>query len=321
MSEQPLRVAVVSTPRSGNTWVRTLVAGTFGLQQVASHELSDDDWRSLPANCALQIHWRREPEFVARLDEYGFRVLTVARHPLDVLISVLHFSTHTAETARWLCGRGGDESTIWAAMPRSRPFVEYATGPRAAELLAITCDWWGQSGVIGVRYEDIVADPVTELAKLSGPLGPTRTAPAAVAEEATLVNLRRHSVNSHFWQGRPGLWRSLLPTAEAREIAAAVAPVVATLGYTCDPDPDLDPGSADRNWVALAGPPLRAAIDRATTGHTTQIEYFRATAEIARRQAEEYKAELTGLRDRIAELEARLLPAINLEHRSGRMTG
>src|SRR5262245_53411084 len=119
----PLRLAVVSTPRSGNTWIRKLIADGYGLPEVALHTLEEHDWRQLPRECALQIHWRREPQFLARLAEHGFRVLTVARHPLDVLISILHFVVYDSQSERWLLGQGGSEDGIWGAMPRSRSFI------------------------------------------------------------------------------------------------------------------------------------------------------------------------------------------------------
>src|SRR5476649_184977 len=125
--EAPLRIAVIGTPRSGNSWLRLLVGSATGLHTFAVHELSASVLAGLPPECVVQIHWRREPDFLAFLAAHGFRVLTVARHPLDVLISILQFAVHDSESDRWLLGRGGDESGIFGAMPGSRVFVEYAT--------------------------------------------------------------------------------------------------------------------------------------------------------------------------------------------------
>jgi hypothetical protein len=287
MQRAPLRIAVVSTPRVGNSWIRTLIADAYQVPGLPFHELSADDWRELPPECVLQIHWRKEPGFEAALRENGFRVLTVCRHPLDVLISILQFAIHEPATARWLQGRHGNESGIWGAMPRSRSFIEYAASPRAAELLAVTCDWWGQPGVVGVRYEDFVADPIRELTRLSAEYGPLRVDPRAVCERSAMGKLP--TINSHHWQGRPGLWRTFLPAAEAQEIAAAIGPVLERLGYVCDPDSTLSPSEADRNWVQRAGPALRAGLDRAMSGHRLELELARAESE--------------SLRQRIAELE------------------
>jgi hypothetical protein len=258
---EPLRVALVSTPRSGNTWVRRLVAAAYDLAEAAAHRHADA--LQLPPRVAFQIHARREPEFCDWVRRHGFRVATIARHPLDVLISILQFAVHAPSTREWLDGRSGGEEGIWGATPRSRAFIEYATGPRAAELLAVSADWWREPGVVPVRYEDVVADPTGWLTGLAAWFGPPRVEPTGVVPRFTLDEQRRGSANSHFWQGRPGLWRALLPAAEAEEIQAAHRDVFAALGYRCDPDPDLTPSAADRNWVRLAGPALSAALETA----------------------------------------------------------
>lgn len=128
MDTAPLRIALLGTPRSGNTWLRLLLGDAAGVSTLAVHEFTGAVLADLPPECVVQIHWRRDPEFLKLLAANGFRVLTIARHPFDVLISILQFAIHENESDRWLCGRGGDESGLFGAMPRSRAFVEYATG-------------------------------------------------------------------------------------------------------------------------------------------------------------------------------------------------
>jgi hypothetical protein len=279
-----MRIAVVSTPRAGNTWVRHLLATAYRLPHLARHSMADADWAGLPSEVVLQLHWRRTSAFAAKLDEHGFHVVTVSRHPLDVLISILHFCIHESESEHWLLGAGGSEADIFGAMPRSRVFVEYAKSPRAAELLGVTLDWWDQPGVAGVRYEDLVADTEGELRRLEQALGPARCGLISEAVEAcSLGRMRQRSINSHFWQGRPGLWRHLLPAAEATEIAAALP----DLGYPIDPDPALDALTADRNWVRLVGEETKQALRKATEGHLAQVKgKDDRIAELERHEAE-----------------------------------
>jgi len=80
------------------------------------------------------------------------------------------------------------------------------------------------------------------------------------------------ATNNHFWQGRPGLWRHLLPAAEARAIAAAHADIFTALGFDCDPDPALDALAADRNWVRLVGDEIKETLKRNTEGHRAQLQ-------------------------------------------------
>lgn len=306
-----MRIAVVSTPRAGNTWVRHLLGTAYRVPHLARHAMAEADWAGLPPEVVLQLHWRRTPDFAATLERHGFRVVTVARHPLDVLISILHFCVYESESEQWLLGAGGSEADIYGAMPRSRAFVEYAKGPRAAELLAVTPDWWGQPGVVGVRYEDLVADTAAELRRLEEEFGPVRGGSVSEAVEAcSMGRLRQRATNNHFWQGRPGLWRHLLPPAEAHEIAGALdggqasrlppGRASGTLAprYLVDPDPELDALTADRNWVRLVGEEMKQALRRATEGHRAEVA--------------EKNARIAVLEGHSAELEARLQSSVTL---------
>jgi hypothetical protein len=316
----PLRVAVVSTPRSGNTWVRKLIAGAYRLPELCCNAPAEVDWDNLPPELVVQLHWPREPEFLGQLDRHGFRVVTVARHPFDVLISILHWAVYAGESGQWLLGDGGDEQGVWGAWPRSRPFRDYAAGPRAAALLAVSADWWGQPGSVSARYEDFVADPAGELGRLAGTLGPPRCdSLAAVVDKLKLDDLKRTSANNHFWMGKPGLWRELLPAAEASEIARAIAPVLAALGYPCDPAPALTADAADRNWVRLTGPELGATLRQYQAGLAAKFsalvgdrdaarfeqERLRAAAAAAEVELATTRAELALARANLARLEAR----------------
>jgi hypothetical protein len=257
--------------------------------------MAEADWGALPPECVLQLHWRRTPEFAAKLSEQGFRVVTVARHPLDVLISVLHFCIYESESDQWLLGAGGSEADIFGAMPRSRAFVEYAKGPRAAALLSVTPEWWGRADVVGVRYEDLIRDAESELRRIETAFGPVRCGSLSAAVEAcALGRLRQTTTNNHFWQGRPGLWRHLLPAAEANEIASTIG----HLNEPIDPDPMLDMLTADRNWVRLVGEETKQALRRSTEGHRKQL-----------REKDERIAVLEG---HSAELEARLQKSVVL---------
>ncbi len=271
--DAPIRIAVVSTPRSGNTWVRHLLGTAYQVPHLARHSMSDADWQALPPEVVVQLHWRRTPDFVARLAQHGFRVVTVARHPLDVLISILHFCIYESESEQWLLGAGGSEAEIFSAMPRSRSFIEYAKGPRAAELLAVTPDWWKQPGVVGVRYEDCVHDTDKEFERIEAVIGPVRCeSRETVIAACSLGQLRATAINNHFWKGAPGLWRHLLPAAEAQEISAASASVLEQLGYSCDPDPGLDSLVADRHWIQLVGEELKQTLRQSTEGHRAALE-------------------------------------------------
>jgi hypothetical protein len=201
-------------------WLRRLLVAAYGLEERSAHTPDELDWETLPERYALQLHWHRTPEFRKTLRQYGFSVAVLARHPLDVLVSILHFAPYEPQTARWLDGEGGSEESLPGANPTSSAFLAYAIGQRAKALLSVTPEWWDYADA-RTRYEDLVADPPGELGRMVEALGgEPAVQPAMAVEAASFGRLRDEATNMHFWQGRPGLWNELVPTRYALAIAS-----------------------------------------------------------------------------------------------------
>ena len=162
------RVAIVSTPRSGNTWFRYMLAQLYGATQLVVHTPDEIEWKNLPdGNLVLQLHWPPTDDFRRQLRAANFEIVTITRHPFDVLISILNFSPNEPQTARWLDGEGGDESAIHAQSCNSDAFITYAKSPRARALLSVSSDWLKQGETVVVSYEKLVADTIGELESLA----------------------------------------------------------------------------------------------------------------------------------------------------------
>ena len=297
----PLRLAIVSTPRTGNNWLQHLLSRVYDLPRLSPVNLPNVCWPELPRECVIILHWRCEPELERLLSEHQFRVISIARHPLDVLISILHFTLRET-TDGWLQGEAGNERAILGLTPRSPSFIDYACGPRAGALLAVTREWWRHTDCLKVRYENLVADPHAEMRRLIDGLG---IAPRHSLEEAiaatTLADLRGQFPERkyHFWQGTPGLWRALLTSAETERIAAAHAELFAELNYTADADLHLQPADADARWRELLG--IEGSED--VTLRTLQNALF------------EVKRNLEQTRHRLSQLEAMGPAALDLARR------
>ena len=126
-----------------------MLAQALELSEQAVHLPEEVNWRALPPRVILQLHWPPGEDFVLQLDQHGFRPIVLARHPLDVLISILAFSQHDDSTVRWLGGAGGNERCIDGASPLSEAFLAYATGPR-------TVRFWASAPIGGRRRMSIV---------------------------------------------------------------------------------------------------------------------------------------------------------------------
>jgi hypothetical protein len=262
-SERPLRIAIVSSPRTGNTWLRHLFETALELPGLAEHNPGEVDWSNLPVGCVLQLHWHPTAEFRQLLAEHDFQIVALSRHPFDILISILHFTLHDA-TDRWLEGEGGDERSILGAMPRSAAFLAYAQGPRAAALLEVSREWWSLPDCHRMRYESLVADPQSELIRL---LAALEAKPRLAVEQAiarcTIPKLRSQTHHQHhFWQGKPRLWQKLLTANEALPLAEHMQPLLDDLNYDSVPCPELSPLEADEHWIQLIGDRLAQDLRR-----------------------------------------------------------
>ncbi|MPZ24069.1 MAG: hypothetical protein GEU28_11120 [Dehalococcoidia bacterium] len=255
----PLRLAILSTGRSGTSWLRLMLSELYTLDMIAGPLLpADVAWPNLPTRCLIQAHWY-PPTFSVPLDEifyrlpgglveaYDLRVVTVARHPFDTLVSALRFSALLDPEAQHV--------PLEANSPSGQAFLREATSQWAERTLAISREWWGLPGVLRVRYEDLVSDTPGELAKLVAAIGeePDRTV-AEVAALHQLQDLKSTYGDGLFWQGQPGLWRKLIPAGAALQIYEANRAAFETMGYVCDPDPDLKASEAEAAWRLLVSP-------------------------------------------------------------------
>ena len=111
------RFAIVSAPRSGNSWVRRVLCDALGIEEDAQHNYLD--FRDMPDAIGIQIHWPREPNFQKFLKDNGFRPVVMLRHPLDILCSVMHFIQHEPATSRWLEGNADIPSDLVGQDPAS----------------------------------------------------------------------------------------------------------------------------------------------------------------------------------------------------------
>ena len=248
-----MRIAIISTPRSGNTWLRFMLSALYNAQQSAIHSPDDLDWDNLPSsNFVLQLHWHRTSRLKHLLIENNFKIVVLQRHPLDILLSILQFAHQEPQTIHWLNGEGGDEKVIYGKSPGSEAFLEYAIGQRARALLSISNEWCHEPEATIVRYEDLVNDTEKTLYELTNRLGAPQLKIFEVVNSNRIDKLRLTSDNGHFWQGKPGLWKKLIPSIIVEKIVREQNELFSELGYDFQPsNTRLMPNEAESRWESL----------------------------------------------------------------------
>ena len=178
------RIAIVSSPRTGNTWLRRLFDSIYSLPQIVVDTPEEIDWEQLPPQCILQLHWPAETDLHARLQKHEFKIVTLFRHPCDTLISILHFATTWKNTSLWMGGLQGDESEIVGARPCGQEFARYAISDRATSLIAASPEWARTENCVPISYESLVEDAVCELTRVTDRLLPATSEVISAAVEA-----------------------------------------------------------------------------------------------------------------------------------------
>jgi hypothetical protein len=173
---------IASYPKSGNTWVRFLACNLiFGPQDSAAafnqlapdvHELRELP-RPLPPRMLLKTHFQFSEHMPLASETAG--AVYIVRHPADVLLSNFHYSRRSGTT-------GSDERD--ALDHYVEQFLGNHGDPRWRQLGMGTWvenvrSWIGAPlpfPVLMLRYEDLLAHPLVEAARLREFLAPQCTA-------------------------------------------------------------------------------------------------------------------------------------------------
>ena len=234
---------LVSYPKSGNTWVRFLLANlihpneTVGFANInrllpAPGVLSKRFLKSLPRPRILKSH---EP-FDARFR----KVIYLVRDPRDVAVSEYHFDLKK----RYIAADMTLEQFI-------KPFLAGETSSYGS--------WWehvaswvgtryGNPRFLLARYEDLLADPISETAKIAEFLGihaDTERIKSAVERSSADRMRKLEKEDADKWTGtkntrqeipfvrsaKSGGWKESLPPHSVEEIEVAWSPLMNFLGY------------------------------------------------------------------------------------------
>ncbi|MFY9904256.1 MAG: sulfotransferase domain-containing protein [Terriglobales bacterium] len=255
---------LVSYPKSGNTWVRFLLANlmypneTIGFANInrllpAPGVLSKRFLRSLPRPRVMKSHETFDVRFR--------KVIYLVRDPRDVAVSEYHFDlkkryieadvTLEQFVKRFIAGETSSYGSWW----------EHAASWIAAR--------HGNPSFLLVRYEDLLEDSIGETKKIAEFLGihaDTERLQAAVERSSADRMRKLEKQQADQWTGTKGTrkeipfvraaksggWKETLPRQSAEEIEAAWAPLLNFLGYELQ-SPHLD-GTVMPAWVKTGQP-------------------------------------------------------------------
>jgi hypothetical protein len=236
-------VFIVSYPRSGNTWMRFLIANLIYSEQIitfANIERKIPDVYKATRRQLLQTPRPRILKSHEYFDPRYKKVIYIVRDPRDVALSYYHF----ARKYRKVEDDYPLERYIWRFI--AGEVDDYGSWKENVASWLATRQ--GSGSFLLLRYEDLLERALDELAKVTSFLGIERS-PEQVARAVELssadrmrdlekeaasvwVNTKKTRKDIPFvGAANSGGWRSRLPEGLVTVIESAWGPLIESLGY------------------------------------------------------------------------------------------
>ena len=240
-----MRIVVSSPPKMGNKWLKCQLSHVYGLTWRMGDDTPDtnperfEEWvaeGNFEDGVIFHQHCRFTPKLCDVVDAVPAHHVTVVRNPYDTFVSMFY----------WLSTRAEQDRRKGKQRPKQRPkdvLIGKELGdPEVLDFLRgkfgdyiVRADEWTSSGrAVVARYENMIADPVAELKRVTDQIEPVDLATIEAAVEAcTAENMRKMSekMSTHVRSGKVGESREKLSEAHFAIFRERYADLIEKLGY------------------------------------------------------------------------------------------
>jgi hypothetical protein len=234
------KILVNGSPKSGTTWLRLMLAAIPGYHWVGNYAGDLDRYAAARPGNVIQGHETYHPRLAAVLAAADIRVAHVIRDPRDQTVSRLFHLRRDPDYAgrEALCQMSDDEALLAC--------IEGGDGvPGARSRTAIALSWLAEDvSAVHIRYEEMVADPVSQFCRALAYLE-IDVAPALAEAVVRRYRFERLShgrqagqadASSHFRKGVVGDWRNYFRPIHVARFKEVAGDALITLGYERDND-------------------------------------------------------------------------------------
>ena len=282
-----LKILIVSTPRSGNTWVKYCLSLIYDLPVVEFptpefwRDFDCEQYDKLGSRWIAHQHLLPFEPFVRWAQDRGVVMLTTVRHPADILVSLYYYIQNFAhktqidsETVELLVSNEAMEKS--RASSEARTALESYVQEKFFKTLHFSIAWLQRDLSYGIRYEDLWYSPVKTFQALTSQICPVPLQSLAKTVEKCRLEQMRIEVGEDalfFRGGGVGGWKSSLPPSII-QLLRQLPPYPLQfkwLGYTLEPD--AAPAGLPGGRMARVPPPSAGLsffpLDIMPQGHQT----------------------------------------------------
>ena len=215
-----MRVAIISSPRCGNTFLRLCLADILSLNTDAFHEPKSFP-SVFPEDFIFQLHWQNDDKLYKYLLKKKFKIITLTRNPLDIFISILRFTRHKKQVENWLKGELDIQQSFFKKwQPNDSDFINWCTSKYSKKLLSVSLEWSKLDNIHLIRYEDLIYKPFEELKKINDflDLNTFNQKRIEIILKKYDINYFKNLPNLHGWKGKSGNWKLFFKKNNAKKI-------------------------------------------------------------------------------------------------------
>lgn len=234
-----MKILIAGAPKTGNMWLKSILGHLYKIPQV---DLSGaPDFRAyLNQNFQTFVthqHFLPKPYIVAWVKQENVRVLTMARHPGDLFLSLYYYVNKFAEKWRekGTLGSTASHQLIGKNLDHEAVF-RYLEQDFHAECLGKTLAWVNAGHAFDLRYEDLNAKPFTTVKSLVSQLEPARSWNLWRALQKSRFRVMQKKagpeMKAHFRNGKTGGWKAVLNPKHIDILEEVSAPAMKRWGYS-----------------------------------------------------------------------------------------
>jgi hypothetical protein len=231
MTSDNFRILIAATEKTGNTWLKYLLAHIYELPTpYISQDFSEAEADSLGNRWVTHQHFLPERPLLDWAAKTQPHLVTMIRHPADILVSLYHYCCnypdHYKEDPAVSAALAADAEARQATADLPHHVVDGQLLRVLQERIMcdvnISVSWIRSGRSLVVRYEDLRVDPLKTLGTLAESIAPVSRDRVEKAIEACDIKVLRdnYAIDSRFFRrALIGEWRSALPTHALRRFA------------------------------------------------------------------------------------------------------
>lgn len=238
-----MRIVIAGPPKTGNVWLKCLLSTTYGLRALGPKTVPDRpeyplfkawiDGGGFPEDAVFHQHYAYSDELADAIEGLPAQIVTIIRDPYDTFVSA-YFTLQKYIDADAAGRRSGRRDAL-KGKPLDHPDVlAYLRAGGFTKNMLKASDWVTSGRGQVIRYEELHADPVAALTRLTAAVDPVPAERiAAAVDHCSADNMRKMggTKSSHVRAAKVGDSKGRLTEDHLAIFRDKHADLIRSLGY------------------------------------------------------------------------------------------